>query len=68
MANKMMIYYDITAWEELPVEDFDQLKTRCAKIIQLLEGLGVMSIKLRTEPEEQPPQQPVGNPNEQRTS
>jgi len=67
MGNKMMIYYDMTVWEELDVENFEELKTRCAKIIKMLDGLGVMSIKLRTEPEEQP-QQPVGNPNEQRTS
>jgi len=66
MGNKMMIYYDMTVWEEIDEADFEVLKTRCAKIINMLEGLGVMSIKIRTEPEEQP--QPVGEPVEQHTS
>jgi len=63
MEEKIMIYYDITAWEAIKIEDFDDLKERCIKICGMLKELGIMSFKIRTEPEEQP--QPVGETIEQ---
>ena len=63
MEGKMIVYYDITAYEEIKTAEFEILKSRCIEICNKLEGLGIMSFKIRTEPEEQ--QQPVGETIEQ---
>lgn len=63
MADKIMVYYDITAWETIEIEDFNELKDRCAKICSMLKELGIMSFKIRTGAEEEPIQE--GDPVEQ---
>jgi len=70
MDKKLMVYYDITAWERIEVEDFDDLKDRCAKICKKLgDELGIMSFTIRTgEPEEEVQIAPTGENNEQPTT
>lgn|GEM_PF-3683618 len=73
MGEKINVYYDITAWESLELEDnMDELKDRCQKICSKLgDDLGIMSFVLRTDQIEEPvevPAQPEGVKDEQQSS
>lgn len=60
---KTIVYYDIMAWESAEVDDLDELKDRCGKIVQMLKGLGIVKFELKTTGIEQQAEQ--GEPNEQ---
>ena len=49
MDTKIIVYYDLTAWEEIGLQEFDSLKEKCPKICKMLSGLGIMNFKIRTE-------------------
>ena len=51
MDKETMVYYDITAWERVDTENYEELKDRCQKICSMLNGLGIMKFVLRTEDE-----------------
>ena len=57
MNEKIMVYYDLTVWETINVNDFDELKDRNAKFVKMLDGLGILSFKIRTGPEDIPEQE-----------
>lgn len=63
MEKEIMVYYDITAWEKVKVDDFEELKDRCPKICNMLNGLGIMKFIIRIDNEEEIPQ--VGEQIEQ---
>lgn len=63
MGDKIMVYYDVTAWETVDIDNFDELKDRCASICSMLKELGIMSFKIRTGTEEEPIKE--GDPVEQ---
>jgi len=65
MDKKMLVYYDMTAWEEMSIGDFESLKEKCPKICKMLDGLGIMNFKIRTESLEAGVPIPVGEPIEQ---
>jgi len=57
MPEKMIVYYDLTVWEQIEIGNIDELKDRCMKIAKMLEGLGMFRFNIRTESMEQPPKQ-----------
>ena len=65
MDKKIIVYYDITAWEQIGLEQFDELKEKCPKICKMLGGLGIMNFKIRTESLEPHINLPEGELDEQ---
>lgn len=66
MEEKIRVYYDMTLWEEITIDKFDELKDKCGKFATMLKGLGIQSFNIRTSDnrvlEEQ---QPTGEQTEQ---
>ena len=49
----------------MSIGDFESLKEKCPKICKMLDGLGIMNFKIRTESLEAGVPIPVGEPIEQ---
>lgn len=50
----MIVYYDITVWENVEIGDTDTLKTRYEQFGKALKDFGILSYKIRTEADESP--------------